>query len=36
MDAINDDFKATDAVIVIGANDVLNPAARDAVVEILG
>ena len=31
MDAINDDFKNTDAVIVIGANDVLNPAARDAV-----
>ncbi len=31
MDAINDDFKSTDAVIVIGANDVLNPAARDAV-----
>ncbi len=31
MDVINDDFKNTDAVIVIGANDVLNPAARDAV-----
>ena len=31
MDAVNDDFKTTDAVIVIGANDVLNPAARDAV-----
>ncbi len=31
MDAINGDFKDTDAVIVIGANDVLNPAARDAV-----
>ena len=30
MDAINDDFKDTDIVIVIGANDVLNPAARDA------
>ncbi|MFC4665200.1 NAD(P)(+) transhydrogenase (Re/Si-specific) subunit beta, partial [Falsiporphyromonas endometrii] len=30
MDAINDDFKDTDAVVVIGANDVLNPAARDA------
>ena len=30
MDAINDDFKDTDLVIVIGANDVLNPAARDA------
>ena len=31
MDAMNDEFKNTDAVIVIGANDVLNPAARDAV-----
>ena len=31
MDAINDDFKNTDAVVVIGANDVLNPAARNAV-----
>ncbi|WP_085536385.1 NAD(P)(+) transhydrogenase (Re/Si-specific) subunit beta [Massilibacteroides vaginae] len=31
MDAVNDDFKDTDIVIVIGANDVLNPAARDAV-----
>ena len=31
MDALNDKFKNTDAVIVIGANDVLNPAARDAV-----
>ena len=31
MDAINDDFKDTDAVVVIGANDVLNPAARNAV-----
>ncbi|MDN4754719.1 NAD(P)(+) transhydrogenase (Re/Si-specific) subunit beta [Porphyromonadaceae bacterium W3.11] len=30
MEAINDDFKATDLVVVIGANDVLNPAARDA------
>ncbi|HHT23222.1 MAG TPA: NAD(P)(+) transhydrogenase (Re/Si-specific) subunit beta [Bacteroidales bacterium] len=30
MDAINDDFKTTDLVVVIGANDVLNPAARDA------
>jgi hypothetical protein len=25
---INDDFKITDAVLVIGANDVVNPAAR--------
>ena len=32
MDAINDDFKNADAVVVIGANDVLNPAARNAVV----
>jgi len=31
MEAINDDFKKADAVVVIGANDVLNPAARDAV-----
>jgi len=31
MEAINDDFGKTDAVIVIGANDVLNPAARNAV-----
>ena len=31
MDAINDDFKDADAVVVVGANDVLNPAARDAV-----
>ena len=30
MDAINGDFKQTDAVVVIGANDVLNPAARNA------
>jgi NAD(P) transhydrogenase subunit beta len=30
MDAINDDFSKTDAVVVIGANDVLNPAARNA------
>ncbi|MDD2575507.1 MAG: NAD(P)(+) transhydrogenase (Re/Si-specific) subunit beta, partial [Acholeplasmataceae bacterium] len=28
MDNINDDFKTTDVVLVIGANDVLNPAAR--------
>lgn len=31
MDAINDDFKNADVVVVIGANDVLNPAARNAV-----
>ena len=30
MEAINDDFAKTDAVVVIGANDVLNPAARNA------
>ena len=30
MDAINDDFKSVDAVVVIGANDVLNPAANTA------
>ncbi|NLZ96205.1 MAG: NAD(P)(+) transhydrogenase (Re/Si-specific) subunit beta, partial [Bacteroidales bacterium] len=30
MDAVNDEFKDVDAVVVIGANDVLNPAARDA------
>jgi NAD(P) transhydrogenase subunit beta len=29
MDRINDDFAKTDAVLVIGANDVTNPAARD-------
>nr|HPN61517.1 NAD(P)(+) transhydrogenase (Re/Si-specific) subunit beta [Bacilli bacterium] len=31
MDAINPEFKATDVVVVIGANDVVNPAAREAV-----
>ena len=31
MEAINDDFKNADAVVVIGTNDVLNPAARNAV-----
>lgn len=30
MEEINDDFKQTDAVVVIGANDVLNPAANTA------
>ena len=30
MDAINDQFAACDAVVVVGANDVLNPAARHA------
>ncbi len=28
MDDINDDFQNTDVVLVIGANDVINPAAR--------
>jgi H+-translocating NAD(P) transhydrogenase subunit beta len=28
MEDINDDFNSTDVVIVIGANDVVNPAAR--------
>jgi NAD(P) transhydrogenase subunit beta len=30
MDAVNDEFVSTDAALVIGANDVINPAARDA------
>ncbi|MDD4658837.1 MAG: NAD(P)(+) transhydrogenase (Re/Si-specific) subunit beta, partial [Eubacteriales bacterium] len=29
MDEVNDEFAACDACIVIGANDVMNPAARD-------
>ncbi len=29
MDEINDDLPATDVVIVIGANDIVNPAAED-------
>ncbi|MDB4970248.1 MAG: transhydrogenase [Myxococcales bacterium] len=28
LDSINDDFVATDVAIVVGANDVVNPAAR--------
>jgi len=28
MDEINEDFKNTDVALVIGANDVINPAAR--------
>ncbi|MGZ3678964.1 MAG: NAD(P)(+) transhydrogenase (Re/Si-specific) subunit beta [Ktedonobacterales bacterium] len=28
MDEINDEFKRTDVVLVVGANDVVNPAAR--------
>ncbi len=30
MDAINEEFINTDVVIVVGANDIINPAARDA------
>ncbi len=30
MDAVNDEFKDTDLVVVVGANDVLNPAAHHA------
>ena len=30
LDDINDDFKNADAVIVVGASDVMNPAAREA------
>jgi len=30
MDAINDEFRNTDLVVVIGANDVINPAANTA------
>jgi NAD(P) transhydrogenase subunit beta len=29
MDEINDDFAATSVVLVIGANDTVNPAAAD-------
>ncbi|URK86270.1 NAD(P)(+) transhydrogenase (Re/Si-specific) subunit beta (plasmid) [Rhizobium sp. RCAM05350] len=29
MDEINDDFSNTDVVIVIGSNDIVNPAAQD-------
>jgi NAD(P) transhydrogenase subunit beta len=29
MDEINDDFPTTDVVIVIGSNDIVNPAAQD-------
>ena len=28
LDSINDDFRRTDAVLVVGANDVVNPAAK--------
>lgn len=30
MDTINGEFANTDVVVVIGANDVINPSARDA------
>src|SRR5207237_7051181 len=30
MDEINDQFKATDVALVVGANDVVNPAARSS------
>jgi len=29
MDEINDDFSETDIVLVIGANDTVNPAAKE-------
>ncbi len=29
MDEINDDFPDTDVAMVIGANDIVNPAAQD-------
>ncbi|MEP6629517.1 MAG: NAD(P)(+) transhydrogenase (Re/Si-specific) subunit beta, partial [Lapillicoccus sp.] len=29
MDEVNDDFPATDVVLVIGANDTVNPAAAE-------
>jgi len=30
MDAVNDEFKRADVVLVVGANDVVNPAARSS------
>jgi len=36
MDRINGDFKQTDVAIVVGANDVVNPAAREATGPIAG
>jgi len=29
MDEINSDFPSTDVVLIIGANDVVNPSAKD-------
>ncbi len=29
MDEINDDFPSTDVVMVVGSNDIVNPAAQD-------
>ena len=29
MDEINDDFSDTDIVIILGANDIVNPAAQE-------
>jgi NAD(P) transhydrogenase subunit beta len=29
MDDANEEFKSTDVVLVLGANDVVNPAAKD-------
>jgi NAD(P) transhydrogenase subunit beta len=29
MDEINADFPSTDVVVVIGSNDIVNPAAQD-------
>ncbi len=36
MDRINGDFRNTDVAIVVGANDVVNPAAREATGPIAG
>ena len=36
MDRINGDFKNTDVAIVVGANDVVNPAAREGTGPIAG
>jgi len=30
MDEINDEFKSTDVALVVGANDVVNPSARNS------